>query len=73
MGDRVIHYVIGPSGNPGIGVSERLSALSFTHDGTRLVAAITITGDAVCRATNVVYRLDKESARQFLAPFVTLP
>ena len=45
----------------------------FTHDGTRLVAAITITGDAVCRATNVVYRLDTESARQFLASFVTLP
>ena len=45
----------------------------FTHDGTPLVVAITITGDAVCRATNVVYRLDTESARQFLAPFVTLP
>jgi Trypsin len=45
----------------------------FTHDGTPLVAAITITGDAVCRATNVVYRLDTESAREFLAPFVTLP
>jgi hypothetical protein len=46
----------------------------FTHDGTRLVVvAITIKGDAVCRATNVVYRLDTESARQFLAAFVTLP
>ena len=43
------------------------------YDGTPLVVAITITGDAVCRATNVVYRLDTESARQFLAPFVTLP
>ena len=27
-----------------------------------ILAAITITGDAVCRATNVVYRLDTESA-----------
>jgi hypothetical protein len=33
---------------------------------TNIVAAITITGDAVCRSTNVVYRLDTESARAFL-------
>jgi Trypsin len=45
----------------------------FTHDGEPLIAAITIKGDVVCRATNVVYRLDTESARQFLAAFVTLP
>ena len=38
-----------------------------------VVGAITITGDAVCRATNVVYRLDTESARDFLAAYVTLP
>jgi secreted trypsin-like serine protease len=37
------------------------------------IAAITITGDAVCRATNVVYRLDTESARDFLGEFVRLP
>jgi hypothetical protein len=40
---------------------------------TGIVAAITITGDAVCRATNVVYRLDTESARVFLDDFVELP
>jgi hypothetical protein len=40
---------------------------------TDIVAAITITGDAVCRATNVDYRLDTESARSFLAEFVSLP
>ena len=40
---------------------------------TDIVAAITITGDAVCRATNVDYRLDTESARAFLAGYVTLP
>jgi hypothetical protein len=35
--------------------------------------AITITGDSVCRSTNVDYRLDTASARAFLAPFVALP
>jgi secreted trypsin-like serine protease len=40
---------------------------------TQVVAAgITITGDAVCRSTNVVYRLDTESARAFLDDYVTL-
>ena len=34
-----------------------------------IIAAITITGDAVCRATNVVYRLDSISAQAFLAEF----
>jgi V8-like Glu-specific endopeptidase len=37
------------------------------------VAATTITGDAVCRSTNVVYRLDTPSARTFLGDYVTLP
>jgi hypothetical protein len=40
---------------------------------TPILAAITITGDAVCRSTNVVYRLDTESARTFLAEYVVLP
>jgi hypothetical protein len=40
---------------------------------TNIVAATTITGDFMCRATNVVYRLDTTSARSFLAPFVSLP
>ncbi|HEV8053698.1 MAG TPA: trypsin-like serine protease [Candidatus Limnocylindrales bacterium] len=40
---------------------------------TDIVAAITITGDAVCRSTNVVYRLDTESARAFLGQYVMLP
>jgi hypothetical protein len=37
------------------------------------IAAITMTGDAVCQATNVTYRLDTSSARTFLKSFVTLP
>jgi len=40
---------------------------------TDVVAALTVTGDAVCRSTNVDYRLDTESARSFLEEFVTLP
>jgi secreted trypsin-like serine protease len=40
---------------------------------TDVVAAITITGDSVCRATNVDYRLDTASARAFLGRYVALP
>ena len=40
---------------------------------TNIVAATTITGDFLCRATNVVYRLDTESARSFLGQYVSLP
>src|SRR5687768_9745404 len=40
---------------------------------TNVIAAITITGDAVCRSTNVVYRLDTPSAREFLSQYVALP
>lgn len=40
---------------------------------TDIVAATTITGDAICRSTNATYRLDTPSARGFLAQFVALP
>src|SRR5215216_1935949 len=36
-------------------------------DGKQLIVAITITGDNVCRSTNVDYRLDTASAQGFLA------
>jgi secreted trypsin-like serine protease len=36
-------------------------------DGKQLIVAITITGDSVCRSTNVDYRLDTASAQGFLA------
>jgi hypothetical protein len=42
-------------------------------EGTRTIVSITITGDAVCRATNVTYRLDTRSAREFLGQFVAMP
>ncbi len=40
---------------------------------TNIVAGTTITGDALCKATNVIYRLDTPSARNFLSGFVALP
>lgn len=43
------------------------------EDGTDILAALTVTGDAVCRATNVVYRLDTDVARSFLATVPGLP
>jgi Trypsin len=55
----------GDSGGPnflGAGASE-----------TNIVAATTITGDFMCRATNVDYRMDTPSARAFLSHYVSLP
>ena len=40
---------------------------------SNLIAATTITGDAICRSTNVTYRLDTKSARTFLRDYVKLP
>lgn len=40
---------------------------------TDIVASITVTGDAPCKATDKTYRMDTESARNFLADFVDLP
>jgi hypothetical protein len=38
-----------------------------------IVAATTITGDMVCRSTNVSIRLDTPTARNFLATQVSYP
>lgn len=40
---------------------------------TNIVAGTTITGDALCKSTNVIYRTDTLSARNFLSGFVALP
>lgn len=40
---------------------------------TNLLVALTVTGDSVCRSTDVDYRTDTASAREFLRQFVTLP
>ena len=45
----------------------------LTYNDVRLIVSITITGDSVCRATNVAYRLDTTAARSFLAAYVALP
>ena len=39
----------------------------LTVNGQQILAAITITGDLVCRSTNVDYRLDTSSAQAFFA------
>ncbi len=39
---------------------------------TNIIGGITITGDVPCRATNVIYRVDTDPARSFLANFVAL-
>jgi hypothetical protein len=38
-----------------------------------IVVSLTVTGDAWCRATDVTYRLDTDSARAYLSQFVELP
>jgi len=40
---------------------------------TNIVADTAMTGDSMCRATNVDYRMDTASARAFLGQYVTLP
>jgi V8-like Glu-specific endopeptidase len=48
----------------------------FIHlDGveTDVVVAVTVTGDANCKATDKDYRIDTPAARIFLSKFVTLP
>ena len=40
---------------------------------SNLQVSLTVTGDSVCKATDVTYRLDTPAARNYLAEFVTLP
>lgn len=60
-------------GGPCYGDSGGPNFLGAGGTETNIVAATTITGDFVCRATNVVYRLDTPSARSFVGQFVPLP
>lgn len=39
---------------------------------TNIIAGITVTGDAMCKATNTTYRLDTPSAQNFLGNYVNL-
>jgi hypothetical protein len=47
--------------------------LGASRGETNVIGGTTITGDSLCKATNVIYRLDTESARSFLGEFVELP
>lgn len=40
---------------------------------SNMVVSLTVTGDAWCRATDVTYRLDTDSARSYLSQWMTLP
>jgi len=44
-----------------------------TINGQLVLAATTVTGDTPCYATNVVYRMDTPTARNFLSAYVALP
>ncbi|GAB4574299.1 MAG: hypothetical protein Kow0077_20130 [Anaerolineae bacterium] len=44
--------------------------LGAGEEETNIIAGITITGDAICRATNVIYRLDTPWAHDFLGQFL---
>lgn len=47
----------------------------FIHQNgaeTNIVASVTVTGDAPCKATGKTYRIDTESARSFQDDFVDL-
>ena len=69
-----IRYSQNPAtGNGGACFGDSGGPQFFTSEGTTYIVSITITGDVVCRATNVAYRLDTESARSFLSAYVTLP
>jgi len=62
-----------PQGNGGACYGDSGGPNFVTLGGKRVLAATTITGDTPCYATNVTYRVDTQSARSFLAPYVKLP
>lgn len=61
------------SGGTCLGDSGGPHFLGAAASETRVVVALTVTGDRFCRATDRTYRLDTASARSFLDDFVALP
>jgi secreted trypsin-like serine protease len=55
------------TGNGGTCFGDSGGPQFLTVNGQQLIVSITITGDTVCRSTNVDYRLDTISAQAFLA------
>lgn len=45
----------------------------LNNGNSNMVVSLTVTGDPWCRATDVTYRLDTDSARSYLSEFVDLP
>ncbi len=62
-----------PQGNGGACYGDSGGPNFVSIGGKLVLAATTITGDTPCYATNVSYRLDTSSARNFLASYVALP
>jgi V8-like Glu-specific endopeptidase len=44
--------------------------LGADESETNIIAALTVTGDAMCLATNTTYRLDTSAAHAFIDPFL---
>jgi hypothetical protein len=61
------------NGDTCYGDSEGPNFLGAGTNETNTIASITVTGDAMCLSTNVTYRLDISSARDFLGQYVALP
>ena len=55
------------TGNGGTCFGDSGGPQFLTVNGQQLIVSITITGDSVCRSTNVDYRLDTVAAQGFLA------
>jgi hypothetical protein len=72
LGPGYLHLSMNPSTGDGGTCYGDSGGPNFLGD-TGIIAMLTVTGDAVCRATNVGYRLDTEAARSFLSPYVALP
>jgi hypothetical protein len=62
-----------PQGNGGACYGDSGGPNFAEIDGERVLVSTTITGDTPCYATNVTYRLDTPTARDFLDDFVDLP
>ncbi|WP_037320074.1 trypsin-like serine protease [Amycolatopsis orientalis] len=62
-----------PQGNGGACYGDSGGPNFATIGGVRVLVSTTITGDGPCYATNVTYRLDSPTSRDFLAAFVALP
>ncbi|MGH2789477.1 MAG: trypsin-like serine protease, partial [Actinomycetota bacterium] len=42
-------------------------------EDSNLIVSITVTGDAVCKSSDMTYRVDTPVARDFLDEFVAVP